>query len=204
MAGKAIPAPAERGELRRLAEGLYVVASDWSALDGSARHRGLSRAALAVVPDTVLSHVSAALLHGLPEPTRPVTKVTLTSLGEQLLTSAPDDWKRVLHGRLHRRDWTALGKYRGDFEADGLSADELAARVLAERDRERSLEALGFGVARWANRDLWGGGAGLKKSLHEARLRARASSIECLWRMDPYDPLRPWSQFTDHAGREAA
>jgi len=326
LSGHAISRGVADGPLTRLGDGLFVVARDWEAEDETTQHRSLCRAALAAVPDTVLSHASAALVFALPRPTRPSPKVTLLSLTEQSLTGAPDDWKRVLHGAVSADEWTereglrltiaprtvidclrtlglqdglamadaavrrglasreeledvrarqvrwpgvrqadeglalldgrreswlesasvvvasrhgfstpvaqvsihrldgrfigradhvwhgagvigeadGLGKYRGDFDDEGLSADSVARRVLAERDRERGLEALGFGVARWGTDDLRDGGAGLVRSLREARRRARPGSIECLWRLGMGEPLRPWREFAHFVGELAA
>jgi hypothetical protein len=92
-----------------------------------------------------------------------------------------------------------LGKYRGDFDEGGLSADQMARRILAERDRERAFEALGFGVARWGTIDLREGGSGLVRALVEARRRARPREIQCLWRLNQGEVLRPWSEFADWA-----
>lgn len=326
FSGKAIVAAANRGDLIRLANGLYVVAKDWDGLGETEQHLALCRAALVAVPDTVLSHSSAAVCLGLPKPTQRLTKVSLVSRSGDVLTSAVDDWKRVLHGGLTDEHWhevdglrittpartaadcirtlglrnglaiadaavrqglmgaddlaavradqhrwpevtnidvalrlldgrreswlesasvvvawrngyskplsqvtihspegafvgradflwhragvigeaDGLGKYRGDFDAADLTADDIARRVLAERDRERGFEALGFGVARWGNKDLWQGGEGLVGSLVEARRRARPSSIACMWRLEPRDPLRPWSELTGYLDGLAA
>lgn len=326
FSGKAVVAASSRGDLARLAEGLYVLVQEWEGLSEIEQHLALCRAALAAVPGAVVSHASAAVLHGLPKPTGPLGKVSLVSQTECQLTSSPDDWKRVLHGGLARQDWQekhgllvtvpartaadcirtlglrnglaiadaavrqqlmvaddllaarmqqrrwpgatnidvalalldgrreswlesasvvvafrngyskplsqvtihtpegafvgradflwhrggvigeadGLGKYRGDFDAAGLSVDDMAARVIAERDRERALEALGFGVARWGNKDLWNGGDGLVRSLREARRRARPSGIHCLWKLEEDEQLRPWSDLAEYLVSSAA
>ncbi|QCB94092.1 hypothetical protein [Cellulomonas shaoxiangyii] len=54
-------------ELRRVRRGAYVLASDWSGWDAATRHRARIAAVLAVAQEPpVLSHWSAAVLHGLP------------------------------------------------------------------------------------------------------------------------------------------
>lgn len=84
------------------------------------------------------------------------------------------------------------GKYRGDFDDGDWSIDQAADVVLAERDRERELEALGFGVARWGSDAVLRTGADVPEALRAARRRARPQDIRCLWRAAEDDPLRAW------------
>ncbi|MCW5953915.1 MAG: hypothetical protein KIT69_16820 [Propionibacteriaceae bacterium] len=58
-----------RGDLRRLRAGVYLDARLWPP-DESAQHQVLARAEQVAVPGAVLSHNSAALFWGLPEPAR--------------------------------------------------------------------------------------------------------------------------------------
>lgn len=65
-----------RGELERLRRGVYRSAPA-PALE--VRHRQLIDAALTVIdPTTVVSHVSAGVLHGLPVPTSSLDRATVT------------------------------------------------------------------------------------------------------------------------------
>jgi hypothetical protein len=84
------------------------------------------------------------------------------------------------------------GKYRQDVDETGATAEQIAEIVLAERDRERGLEALGFAVARWGTADLRNYGEGLCRALAAAGRRARPESIRCLWRRNEGEPLQPW------------
>jgi hypothetical protein len=85
------------------------------------------------------------------------------------------------------------GKYMGAYADEEWDPEEAAAHMLAERDRERDLEAAGFAVARWGTSDLLAGGTGLARVLREARRRADPGRIRCLWRQDDVDDLRPWN-----------
>lgn len=85
------------------------------------------------------------------------------------------------------------GKYLGDFAGEDWDADEAAAHMLAERDRERELESVGFAVARWDTGGLLRGGGGLAEALREGRRRADPSRIRCLWRQDADQEPRVWS-----------
>lgn len=72
-----------RGVWRRLRRGVYVPSSVWQSLDAVDRHRLEIRAALWTVrKPTVLSHVSAAVAHGLDlhEPDLSVVHVTRSDL----------------------------------------------------------------------------------------------------------------------------
>jgi hypothetical protein len=309
----ALSGAVRRREVIKIAPSLYAVREPWLQLDPTQHHVALARAAQASIPDSVVSHVSAALVHGLPTPQGPVGKVTLTAR-ESSRTSYPDDWRRVLQAELpadhvstadavvittpvrtvvdsfrqsrfrdalaiadaavreglaamdelramrafqmrwpgirlaeeglalvdgrreswlesasvavaHRRGYSVpesqirihdldgafvgrvdhlwrragvigeadgRGKYRGDFDEEPATADQIAGFVLAERDRERGLESLGFSVARWGTADLRNYGEGMCRALATAARRARPESIRCLWRCNEDEPLRPW------------
>lgn len=322
------------GALRRkqiipIAPSLYAVREPWIDLTPPELHRAMARAAAASVNTAVVSHMSAALLHGLPHPLGPLGPVSLTLPGS-LKTAGRDDWRRLLDGKLpdghvtevdgvpvttvdrtvvdsfrqlrlrdalaiadgavrlgltarealeamrafqtrwpgvrqadvgiplidHRREnwlesasvatahrhgfstpmsqvwihdldgreigrvdflWSAAGvigeadgrgKYLGAYAEGQWDAEAAAAHMLAERDRERELEALGFAVARWGTSDLLAGGANLVRLLRQARRRADPSRIRCLWRQDLEDELRPWDSrslpFGDGDGPRAA
>ena len=84
------------------------------------------------------------------------------------------------------------GKYRGDFDDEAATPEQISEIVLAERDRERGLESLGFAVARWGTADLRDYGEGMCRALTAARRRARPESIRCLWCSNDDEPLQPW------------
>ena len=86
-----------------------------------------------------------------------------------------------------------LGKYQGDFAEGEWDAEKASQVMMAERDRERELESVGFAVARWGTGDLLKGGGGLGKALQAAGRRASPGRIRCLWRRDVADELQPWS-----------
>ena len=99
---------ARRGDVTRLHRGLYAVAPAWERTSPWDRHESLAHAAARGVPGAVASHVSAAVLWGLPTPWRPPRLVHLTLFGEPptpppLRTSRAQDWFR-----LHRGDVEAV------------------------------------------------------------------------------------------------
>ncbi|QGN58920.1 hypothetical protein [Nostocoides sp. HKS02] len=57
-----------RGEVLRLARGVYAASAAWSQLSPRAQHSALARAAARAFPEATLSHRSAGLLLGLPHP----------------------------------------------------------------------------------------------------------------------------------------
>ena len=310
----ALSGAVRRREVIKVAPSVYAVREPWLRLDPTELHVALARAAQASIPESVVSHVSAAIALGLPRPQGPVGKVSLTAR-ESSRTSYPDDWRRVLQAKLpadhvstargvllttpartvvdsfrqsrfrdalaiadaalrdglvqseelremrafqtrwpgirlaeeglglvdgrreswlesasvavaHRRGYSVpesqirihdmegafvgrvdhlwrgagvigeadgLGKYRGDLDDEEATAEQISEIVLAERDRERGLESLGFAVARWGTADLRDYGEGLCRALSAARRRARPQSIRCLWRSNDDEPLQPWS-----------
>lgn len=87
----------ERGDLTRLAKGLYAVSSPWRAMPPWVRHEHLARAAVRLTPDAIVSHLSAAVLLGLPHPAYEPTKVAMTLLDDRR-TSRTDAWRRFHRG----------------------------------------------------------------------------------------------------------
>lgn len=321
LSSTSIAGAVRRRHIIPVAPSLYAVREPWLELDPQELHRAMSRAASASVKDGVLSHQSAALVHGLPQPLGPLGAVSLT-VPESERTAARDDWRRLLDGdlpsdhvtevsglpvttvdrtvidclrQLRLRDALAIadgalrngttspdalramrafqtrwpgvtkadagiamadarreswlesasvatahqlgfsvpmsqvwihhldgrligrvdflwalagvigeadgrGKYLGAYGSDTWDADEAATHMLAERERERELESVGFAVARWDTSDVLGGGSGLAEVLRSARRRADPSRIRCLWRQDPEDDLRLWSAETMRMG----
>ena len=85
------------------------------------------------------------------------------------------------------------GKYLGEFDSSRWDAARAVDFMLAERDRERQLESVGFAVARWGTADILRGGRGLDAQLQAAARRADPSRIRCLWRQDRSEDLREWA-----------
>lgn len=87
-----------RGDLTRIAPGLYAVPSAWTDLPPWERHLALARTAVRATPDAIVSHTSAAALLGLPMPPRPPQRATMTLLDDRR-TSEDDGWRRFHRGR---------------------------------------------------------------------------------------------------------
>lgn len=85
------------GLLTRVAPSLYAVGSPWAALPPWERHELLARAAVRLTPDAIVSHLSLAVLLGLPHPAYTVSKVTMT-LMDDARTSRTDEWRRLHRG----------------------------------------------------------------------------------------------------------
>lgn len=68
MTPETVRSRVRRGDLLRLREGVYLDSRRWPS-DDRAQHQMLGRAESVVVPGAVLSHGSAAVYWGLPEPT---------------------------------------------------------------------------------------------------------------------------------------
>ncbi|MDF2145421.1 hypothetical protein [Knoellia sp. p5-6-4] len=96
----------DRGELTKIAPSLYAVTDSWRPLGHADSHRALCRAAAASLTDVTLSHLSAAVVLGLPHPVGPLGKVSLTAL-KTSRTSYPDDWRRVLQAETPAAHLTA-------------------------------------------------------------------------------------------------
>jgi hypothetical protein len=321
LSSTSIAGAVRRRHLVRVAASLYAVPGPWVELGPQKLHLAMSRAASASVGGGVLSHQSAALLHGLPHPIGPLGPVSLTLPGSHR-TAGRDDWRRLLDGELpddhvmvvsglpvttvgrtvvdclrqlrlrdghavadgalragaaslaelramrtfqtrwpgvtkvdvgialadgrreswlesasvatahrlgfsvpmsqvwiHRLDGRLIGradfvwplagvigeadgrgKYLGEYSGQEWDAAAAAEHMIAERDRERELESVGFAVTRWDTGALLRGGDGLARALRDARRRADPSRIRCLWRQDPDEELRLWSPATMLAG----
>ena len=313
LSSNSIAGALRRRQIITVAPSLYAVREAWVDLKPQQLHLAMTRAGSASVDTAVVSHLSAALLHGLPHPLGPLGPVSLT-LPSSLRTAARDDWRRLLDGELpsahvtevsgipvttadrtvidcfrqlrlrdalavadgalrsglahpqalremrafqarwpgvtkadaglamadpRRESWlesasvaTACqlgfpvpqsqvwihhldgrligrvdfvwaragvvgeadgrGKYLGTYARSDWDAEEAAEHMLAERNRERELEAVGLAVARWDTGDVLGGGDGLARALREARRRADPDRVTCLWRQDKDDDLLPW------------
>lgn len=87
----------ESARLVRVAPSLYAVRSPWDSLSPWVRHELLVRAAVRLTPDAIVSHLSAAVLLGLPHPAYEPTKVTMTLLDDSR-TSRRDEWRQFHRG----------------------------------------------------------------------------------------------------------
>lgn len=87
----------DRGHLTRIAPSLYAVSAPWRELAPWVRHERLVRAAVRLTPDAVVSHLSAAVLLGLPHPAYEPAKVTMTLL-DDTRTSRRDEWRQFHRG----------------------------------------------------------------------------------------------------------
>lgn len=140
----------KRGQLVRLRRGAYLPAEH--LLDERTLHRALVRATLVhVSPDVVVSHASAALLHGLPVWDLHLDRVHLTRSrpngGRRLrflhLRVAPiDDWETAsLEGiRTTGLARTVIDCARGLPERQAVAIGDVALRLgIGETDLRRAL-----------------------------------------------------------------
>ncbi|QNG20289.1 type IV toxin-antitoxin system AbiEi family antitoxin domain-containing protein [Rhodococcus triatomae] len=148
-----------RGEWQRLGHGAYIEAATMSALDAPARHLLAVDAVLpALAPDAVLSHGTAAVVHGLPLWDAPLDRVHVTRdrpsggrTGADVVVHASP-----LHGSV-----TTIGGYRVTSPArtvvdlacsygveSAVVAGDAAARTLAVGSRELSAEVTRAGGRR--------------------------------------------------------
>jgi hypothetical protein len=314
LSSTSIAGAVRRRHIIPVASSVYAVPEVWVDLSPKELHINPTRAASVSVDDGVVSHQSAALLHGLPHPLGPMGPVSLT-LPDSCRTARHDDWRRLLDAELpeshvtehsgialttvdrtvvdcfrqlrlrdalavadgalragattldalqamrafqtrwpgvtnadtgialadpRRESWLESasvatahvlgfsrpmshvwihhlngrligrvdllwphagvigeadghGKYLGEYDPSDWDVNEAAAHMVAERDRERELESVGFAVARWGTGALLRRGGDLRDALLTARRRADPSRIRCLWRQDPGEELRPWS-----------
>ena len=79
----ALTGAVRRREVIKIAPSVYAVREPWLQLDPTELHVALARAAQVSIPDSVVSHVSAALVVGLPRPQGPAGKVSLTADGRR-------------------------------------------------------------------------------------------------------------------------
>lgn len=86
-----------RGDLVRIAPGVYARAANWTDAAPWERHRALAVTARRVTPDAILSHTSAGALLSLPMPPRPPPRATMTVL-DDVRTSSSDNWRDFHRG----------------------------------------------------------------------------------------------------------
>ena len=65
MSDKTLRALVRAGTIRRLRHGTYVVVADWDRLSAEQQHAMTGRAVMSRVTGAALSHVTAALAHGM-------------------------------------------------------------------------------------------------------------------------------------------
>jgi len=126
----------------------------------------------------------------------PMSQVCIHHLDGRLIGRVDFLW--ALAGVVGEAD--GRGKYLGAYTSESWDADQAAEHMLAERERERELESVGFAVARWDTGAVLGSGTGLAEALRSARRRANPSRIRCLWRQDPGDELRLWNAQSTQLG----
>ncbi|WP_377645116.1 type IV toxin-antitoxin system AbiEi family antitoxin domain-containing protein [Oryzobacter terrae] len=97
VSGRRLDLALGRGDLVRIAPGVYALAAGWTAATPWERHRALAIAARRVTPDAILSHTSAGALLGLPMPPRPPPRATMTVL-DDVRTSSSDNWRDFHRG----------------------------------------------------------------------------------------------------------
>ena len=134
-----------------------------------------------------LESASVATAHHLGFPV-PLSQAWIHHLDGRLIGRVDLVWRGL--GVIGEAD--GRGKYLGEFENAGWDAKRAVQTMLAERDRERALESVGFAVARWGTTDILRGGGRLEAALRAAARRADPSRIRCLWRLDRGQELREW------------
>ncbi|EAP97988.1 hypothetical protein JNB_13528 [Janibacter sp. HTCC2649] len=87
------------GSVSLVGKRLYAVRSLWEATPVWEQHRLLSEAAVRLTKDAIVSHASDAALLGLPHPTHPPARVSMT-LMDDFRTLRPDSWRRYLRGAI--------------------------------------------------------------------------------------------------------
>jgi hypothetical protein len=99
LSARIVERAVRNGEVRRLARGVFVASSVWHQAGRRDRHLLLVDAAVRRQPRAVVSHHSAALLHGLPTPWRLPDWVALTTNGS-VRTATPRTLLRLEPGGL--------------------------------------------------------------------------------------------------------
>lgn len=97
ISGRRLDGLLGRGDLTRVASGVYALPTPWEASPPWDRHLGLARAAVRATPDAIVSHASAAALLDLPMPPRPPHRATMTLLDDSR-TSVDDGWRQFHRG----------------------------------------------------------------------------------------------------------
>lgn len=98
------------GVVERLDRGIYADPHRWPT-DRVEQHRLLARAAQRAVSDSAISHVSAALDHGLPNPMGALPRPAVT-VDDQQRSRAPGSWMTLFRGELSSGHVESLGPVR--------------------------------------------------------------------------------------------
>ncbi len=83
------------GTLCVVSHRLYAVREGWEERPAWVRHRLLAEAAVRLTKNAIISHASDAALLGLPHPTYPPARVSMTLI-EDARTLRADSWRRFL------------------------------------------------------------------------------------------------------------
>lgn len=142
---------ASRGAFTKVHPGVYLPTSDWQQLDFDGRHLARMRAVHLVRPRTVFSHLSAALLWGLPVVGGAMidTPFAVTSLGGLAVTSLADTVIHVASGYQPEVSVPVVDAVlKLPDRVSRAELDERALAVPASSGSARCRWALGFADAR--------------------------------------------------------
>ncbi len=117
--GRRLRTAMHQGLVEHAGRGLYVDLARWPE-QRQARHVLLAAAAARAVPDSAVSHVSAALLHGLPTPTARLPRPAVT-VHDGSRSRSPGSWMTLFRGALDDDDTVVL---------DGLRVTSVARAVV--------------------------------------------------------------------------
>ncbi|KGN31205.1 hypothetical protein N802_04930 [Knoellia sinensis KCTC 19936] len=93
LSPRAIGREVARGLVIEVAKRLYAVRSPWEEQPPWVRHRSMAAAAVRLTKDAIISHASDAALLGLPYPTHPPSRVSMTLMDDGR-TLRSDSWRR--------------------------------------------------------------------------------------------------------------
>ena len=96
--GRRLKTAVSRGTVLRLGRGVYADPQRWPD-DPVVRHRSLTLAAHRAVTECAVSHVSAALLQGLPNPRGRLPRPSVT-VDDHLRSRSPGSWMTLYRGVL--------------------------------------------------------------------------------------------------------
>ncbi len=108
--GRRLRTAVHRGLVEHAGRGLYVDLARWPE-QREGRHLILAAAAARAVPDSAVSHVSAALLHGLPTPRAQLPRPAVT-VHDGSRSRSPGSWMTLFRGALDDDEPVVLGGLR--------------------------------------------------------------------------------------------
>lgn len=94
---RAVGRAAASGSVSVVGNRLYAVRSVWEGASPWERHQLLAQASVRLTKDAIVSHASDAALLGLPHPTHPPARVSMTLMDDSR-TLRGDSWRRFLRG----------------------------------------------------------------------------------------------------------